>query len=160
MCKDPLKRLGSDKKGGVSRIKKHPFFKKVCWEQVVEKKMKPPHIPQDKKGAFCGDQMNICNIIKDNFESTCISSDVKEVFKKLTEKKENDQEDEDCISNFSYEDKKSSDSAESLEFDGIPEMKREYIDLETPFECADPYYVPQKPSPRVEVKSLFTEKEY
>lgn len=46
MRKCPMKRLGSDKKGGVSRIKKQPFFRGVCWEKVVAKEMKPPVIPQ------------------------------------------------------------------------------------------------------------------
>ncbi len=40
---DPDKRLGSD---GVDKIKKHPFFKNIDWEAIINKKIKPPFIPR------------------------------------------------------------------------------------------------------------------
>jgi hypothetical protein len=49
--KNLLFRLGHRKKGGVSQIKRHPFFAKLNWEDVYEKKLKPPYIPEKKKGV-------------------------------------------------------------------------------------------------------------
>lgn len=40
--KDPEKRLGSIPMGGILSIKKHPFFEGIDWQEVLEKKLKPP----------------------------------------------------------------------------------------------------------------------
>ena len=45
--KDPDKRLGSGEYG-VDMIKKHPFFKNIDWEAILEKKIKPPFTPRIK----------------------------------------------------------------------------------------------------------------
>ena len=46
--KVPAMRIGHDRNGGSSEIKKHPFFKKVDWKEVLDKKLKPPIVPQKK----------------------------------------------------------------------------------------------------------------
>jgi protein-serine/threonine kinase len=40
---DPDKRLGSD---GGDRLKIHPFFKNIQWDEILNKKIKPPFIPR------------------------------------------------------------------------------------------------------------------
>lgn len=42
---DPDKRLGSGK-DGMSNIKKHPFFKNIDWDAILNKKIRPPFIPR------------------------------------------------------------------------------------------------------------------
>ena len=109
--------------------------------------------------------MNICKIISSNFDKACVGSDVKDIFKQLTENNDQKQEDDDCVSNFSFEDKKSSLDSEGsleLEFDEVPILEFETFDNENHnkcHNCVDPkcVYIPQKPSPRVQVKSLFNE---
>ena len=49
--KNPLRRLGSRKKGGIKSIKKEPFFKGVNWDDVLEKKLKPPYNPSIQKNV-------------------------------------------------------------------------------------------------------------
>jgi hypothetical protein len=44
--KNPQKRLGI--KGGASQIKNHKFFSEVNWDDVKNKKLKPPIVPQKK----------------------------------------------------------------------------------------------------------------
>lgn len=44
--KNPHKRLGI--KGGASQIKNHKFFSEVNWDDVKNKKLKPPIVPQKK----------------------------------------------------------------------------------------------------------------
>ena len=41
---DPKKRLGSGK-GGVDKIKKHPFFEEINWDDIWNKKIIPPFEP-------------------------------------------------------------------------------------------------------------------
>ena len=43
--KNPLKRLGSKARGGVSSIKKHKFFEGIDWEKVLLKEYPPPLLP-------------------------------------------------------------------------------------------------------------------
>ena len=43
--KDPDKRLGSS---SVDHIKKHNFFKGIIWDDIFQKKIKPPFIPRIK----------------------------------------------------------------------------------------------------------------
>lgn len=45
MKKNPKKRLGSN---GIHEIMEHSFFKGVNWDDVAEKKLKPPFIPKVK----------------------------------------------------------------------------------------------------------------
>jgi protein-serine/threonine kinase len=44
--KNPHKRLGII--GGASQIKNHKFFSEVNWDDVKNKKLKPPIVPQKK----------------------------------------------------------------------------------------------------------------
>jgi len=44
--RDPRKRLGAGE-GDAEEIKKHPFFKGINWEDVLQRKLKPPK-PQIK----------------------------------------------------------------------------------------------------------------
>ena len=48
--KDPVKRLGNGTTGrsGGEEIKCHPWFEKVDWNALMEKKIKPPFIPKIK----------------------------------------------------------------------------------------------------------------
>jgi serum/glucocorticoid-regulated kinase 2 len=41
--KNPEKRLGS--KDGAIELKKHPWFKKVDWDRLVQKKITAPFVP-------------------------------------------------------------------------------------------------------------------
>ena len=50
--KNPQKRLGNPAKGGVGQIKTHAFFKKIDWGDVYRKELKPPIIPEKKKGVI------------------------------------------------------------------------------------------------------------
>ena len=44
----PDRRLG---KGGAKDIQRHPFFRNIRWDQVIQKSMKPPIVPAKK--AMC-----------------------------------------------------------------------------------------------------------
>ena len=46
--KIPAMRIGHAKNGGSSEIKKQPFFKKVDWSEVLNKKLTPPIVPKKK----------------------------------------------------------------------------------------------------------------
>ena len=48
--KIPSMRLGHANSGGSSQLKKHPFFKKIDWSAVLDKKMTPPIVPIKKLG--------------------------------------------------------------------------------------------------------------
>lgn len=50
-AKDPKMRFGHPSKGGAGQIKLHPFFKKVDWSAVYNKELKPPIVPEQKKGV-------------------------------------------------------------------------------------------------------------
>lgn len=50
--KNPKMRLGHPSRGGVSQIKRQKFFKKIDWEAVLNKEMKPPIIPVKRKGVL------------------------------------------------------------------------------------------------------------
>lgn len=43
--KDPNERLGNGKLG-LQNIKDHPWFESIDWENLLEKKIKPPFIPK------------------------------------------------------------------------------------------------------------------
>jgi hypothetical protein len=45
LTRDPTRRLGSGK-GDAEEIKRHPFFKDVNWDDVVNKRIPPPYFPQ------------------------------------------------------------------------------------------------------------------
>lgn len=65
--KDPNARLGNPTKGGVGQIKTHPFFKKVDWGEVYRKEMKPPIIPEKRKGVLTNDEVNQLKLLEQNF---------------------------------------------------------------------------------------------
>lgn len=50
-AKNPKQRLGNPARGGVEHLKLHPFFKKIDWAAVYRKELKPPIIPEKKKGV-------------------------------------------------------------------------------------------------------------
>ena len=45
--KDPANRLGSGV-AGATEIKKHPWFSRVDWNTILNKKIRPPFIPKIK----------------------------------------------------------------------------------------------------------------
>lgn len=45
LTRDPTRRLGSGK-GDAEEIKRHPFFKDVNWDDVINKRIPPPYFPQ------------------------------------------------------------------------------------------------------------------
>jgi len=44
LTRDPERRLGSGK-GDAEEIKRHPFFKGVIWDDILNKKVPPPFLP-------------------------------------------------------------------------------------------------------------------
>ena len=62
--KNPKKRLGS--KGGIEEIKKHPFFAKIDFNLIEQKKVEAPFIPEvnkDSDGQYYNDEENMDNDI-------------------------------------------------------------------------------------------------
>lgn len=47
LCRDPTQRLGY--MGDANEIKKHPWFKDLIWEEVYQRKLKPPPINDNNK---------------------------------------------------------------------------------------------------------------
>ena len=41
----PKLRLGNELRGGAAEVKRHPFFKNVNWDDYMNKRVKPPIIP-------------------------------------------------------------------------------------------------------------------
>ena len=52
LTRDITKRLGVKEMGGYETIKKHPFFKSINWDDLEQKKIKPPFVPEVKKTNF------------------------------------------------------------------------------------------------------------
>ena len=50
LTKDPNKRLGAN---GVEEIKSHPYFEDINWEDLYNKKLKPPFDPKVKNTRDC-----------------------------------------------------------------------------------------------------------
>jgi len=48
--KNPEKRLGFGPDGG-KKIKAHPWFANVNWDQLLKKKIKPPFLPKVKNNT-------------------------------------------------------------------------------------------------------------
>lgn len=42
---NPEQRLGHQSQGGVQTIKRHSFFKDICWNDVYFRRMNPPFVP-------------------------------------------------------------------------------------------------------------------
>jgi serum/glucocorticoid-regulated kinase 2 len=42
LCKDPSRRLGSERMGGVEKIKANPFFEGIDWDQLARREL-PAH---------------------------------------------------------------------------------------------------------------------
>ena len=47
LAKNPIDRLGNID-GGAERIKKHPWFRKIDWEQLIQQKLPAPYVPSLK----------------------------------------------------------------------------------------------------------------
>ena len=69
-AKDPKQRLGHPARGGVSQIKLHPFFKKIDWGEVYRKELKPPIVPEKKKGVqdMVSGDANPYRLLEQNFD--------------------------------------------------------------------------------------------
>ncbi|KAF8585440.1 kinase-like protein [Ramaria rubella] len=51
--RDPLRRLGCKPNGeGMEEIKRHPWFRTIDWEQLGNKTLEPPFVPDSKKANF------------------------------------------------------------------------------------------------------------
>lgn len=59
-------------------MKRHPFFRNINWDDVYEKRLKPPIIPEKKKGVqdmISGDA-NPYKLLEQNFDRKTISAPV------------------------------------------------------------------------------------
>ena len=77
--KIPTMRLGHTRNGGTNEIKKHPFFKKIDWAAVLDKKMTPPIIPLKKVGdikSMCGEDVNPYALLNQNFDKKLIDKEI------------------------------------------------------------------------------------
>lgn len=48
--KDPAQRLGC-RAGGVEELKAHPFFRSIDWDELYNKEITPPYVPQTQQAA-------------------------------------------------------------------------------------------------------------
>ena len=55
LAKDPKDRLGS--KGGVKQILAHPWFNDIIEDEILNKKIKSPYVPEVKENLFYFDPM-------------------------------------------------------------------------------------------------------
>ena len=46
--KDPKKRIGTN---GIEELKNHAYFADIDWDDVLQKKLKPPYIPGEGKNT-------------------------------------------------------------------------------------------------------------
>ncbi|KAK8402567.1 hypothetical protein O3P69_000748 [Scylla paramamosain] len=66
LTQDRTKRLGN-MKNGADDVKRHRFFKNLDWEDVYEKKLKPPIVP---RVSYEGDTRNFDDYPENNWRST------------------------------------------------------------------------------------------
>lgn len=76
--KIPSQRLGHMKRGGSSEIKNHPYFKKVNWGDVLDKKMKPPIIPAKKVDikSMTQGEANPYALLNKNFDPKIVDKEI------------------------------------------------------------------------------------
>ncbi|XP_042225306.1 cAMP-dependent protein kinase catalytic subunit 3-like isoform X2 [Homarus americanus] len=72
LTQDRTKRLGN-MKNGADDVKRHRFFKNIDWEDVYQKKLKPPIVP---KVNYEGDTRNFDDYPENNWRSTQGVSDI------------------------------------------------------------------------------------
>jgi hypothetical protein len=72
--KNQVFRLGHPTKGGVNQIKRHPFFAKLSWDDVYNKKLKPPIVPEKKKGVqdMISGEANPYRLLEQNFDKNTV----------------------------------------------------------------------------------------
>ena len=72
--KDPKKRLGNPQRGGVNQIKRHPFFKRIDWDEVLNKQLTPPIVPEKKKGVvdLVSGDANPYRLLEQNFNKATV----------------------------------------------------------------------------------------
>lgn len=76
LTKNPAKRLGTE--GGAAEIKAHPWFKNVNFEDIINKRIKPPFMPK------MGSQFGLQNFDKEFTDMNLISPEVQgKIFKNL-----------------------------------------------------------------------------
>ncbi|XP_068222006.1 cAMP-dependent protein kinase catalytic subunit PRKX-like isoform X2 [Palaemon carinicauda] len=66
LTQDRTKRLGN-MKNGAEDVKKHRFFKNTDWEDVFQRKLKPPLVP---KVSYDGDTRNFDDYPENNWRSS------------------------------------------------------------------------------------------
>lgn len=66
LAKDRTKRFGN-MKNGAEDVKRHRFFKSIDWEDVYERKLKPPIVP---RVSYEGDTRNFDDYPENNWQST------------------------------------------------------------------------------------------
>ena len=78
--KIPSMRLGHAKNGGSSEIKTHPFFKKVDWSAVLDKKLSPPIVPIKKVSndvkSMCSGEANPYALLNRNFDKKMFDKEI------------------------------------------------------------------------------------
>ena len=78
--KIPAMRIGHTKNGGSSEIKKHPFFKKVDWSAVLDKKLTPPIIPKKKAvndvKSMTSGEANPYALLNNNFDKKLYDKEI------------------------------------------------------------------------------------
>ena len=71
LVKDPKQRLGAGD-GGVEKLKQHPYFKSINWDDLKELKVTPPFIPEIRDDT---DLKYIARSIEENNISNSVDSD-------------------------------------------------------------------------------------
>lgn len=77
--KDPQLRIGDPKKGGANQVKRHPFFKKLDWDEVYHKMLKPPIVPEKKKAVqeIINNQANTAyKLLEQNFDRKTVTQPI------------------------------------------------------------------------------------
>lgn len=72
--KDPKKRIGNPLRGGINEVKRHPFFKGIDWNEVLNKQLQPPIVPEKKKGVvdLVSGDANPYKLLEQNFDKKTV----------------------------------------------------------------------------------------